>query len=335
MSKSLGNSIEPQEIIKESGAEIIRLWVAMVDFREEVRVGKQILARVIEAYRKIRNTLRYLASNLYDFDPAADRIPLESDAGGRQVRARALRARPRLLCSRAYEDYDFPTIFQAINQFTTVDLSAFYADVSKDRLYTFAAASPERRSAQTAMYIIADGLARLLAPILPMTTDELWRHLPGTARRVVHLAEFPAGGRQAARRRPGRDGGTRLMRIRDEVNRALEAERKDKTIGNSLGGERYVCGRAATTAALLEQYREELPMLLIVSQVDAGHVDSPAMKLPRRGSSLTSRDGREMRAVLADRRDLYPQRRRDRRAVRPVRRRAAGDGWPGGGMIRR
>src|SRR4051794_6983102 len=192
MSKSLGNSIEPQEIIKDSGAEIVRLWVVMVDFREEVRVSKQILARVVEAYRKIRNTMRYLVSNLYDFDPATDRVPLERL---QEVDRFALSKYSEMASAvlRAYEAYDLPTVFHAINQFTTVDLSAFYADVLKDRLYTFAAGSPERRSAQTALFIIADGLVRLLAPVLPMTSDELWPHLPGRREDSVPLAEFPAG----------------------------------------------------------------------------------------------------------------------------------------------
>ena len=153
----------------------------MVDYREEVRLGKQIIARVVEAYRKIRNTLRYLASNLYDFDPL-DRVALDKmEEVDRYALARYAAAASTVV--QAYARYDFPTIFQTINQFTTVDLSAFYADVSKDRLYTFGAGSPERRSAQTAMYTIADGLVRLLAPILPVTTDELWRHLPGHAKR--------------------------------------------------------------------------------------------------------------------------------------------------------
>ena len=276
MSKSLGNSIEPQEIIKDSGAEIIRLWVTMVDFREEVRVSRQILARVIEAYRKIRNTLRYLASNLYDFDPAADRIALDQmQEVDRFALARYGTAAAAVL--RAYESYDFPTIFQAINQFTTVDLSAFYADVSKDRLYTFSAASRERRSAQTAMFTIADGLTRLLAPILPMTTDELWRHLPGRREESIHLAEFPrdVDGLIDAALVARWD---RLMQIRDEVNRALEAERKAKTIGNSLGA-KVTLRAGGDDGQLLEQYREELPMLLIVSQVDveriAGNAGTP------------------------------------------------------------
>ncbi|MEO6212734.1 MAG: isoleucine--tRNA ligase, partial [Vicinamibacterales bacterium] len=178
MSKSIGNVIAPQEVIKESGAESLRLWVASSDFRDELRVGKQILQRVVEAYRKIRNTCRYLLANLYDFDPVTDRVSL---SGMQEVDRYALArygevARDAL---KAYGAYDFPGIFQRLNQLTTVDLSAFYADVSKDRLYTFAAGSAERRSAQTAMYVIADGLARLLAPILPVTAEEMWKHLPG------------------------------------------------------------------------------------------------------------------------------------------------------------
>ncbi len=264
MSKSLGNSIEPQDIIKDSGAEIIRLWVTMVDYREEVRVGKQILARVIEAYRKIRNTLRYLASNLYDFDPATDLVPLERmEEVDRFALARYGTAAATVL--KAYEGYDFPAIFQSINQFATVDVSAFYADVSKDRLYTFGPASAGRRSAQTAMYIIADGLTRLLAPILPVTADELWRHLPGPREASVHLADFPSDVEHLLN--PSlNERWERLLRIRDEVNRALETERQAKTIGNALGA-RVTLRAAGSDAALLEQYRDDLPMLFIVSEV--------------------------------------------------------------------
>jgi isoleucyl-tRNA synthetase len=264
MSKSLGNAIEPQDIIRDSGAEIIRLWVAMVDFREEVRMSKQILARVVEAYRKIRNTLRYLLSNLYDFDPAKDRVALERM---QEVDRFALARYADMAAAvvKAYEAYDYPTIFQAINQFTTVDLSAFYADVSKDRLYTFAAGSPERRSAQTAMFVIADGLTRLLAPLLPTTTDELWRHLPGTSDASVHLALFPEV--QTFRDVELVARWERLMRVRDEVNRALEAERQAKTIGNSLGA-KVILRASGDDALLLERYRDDLPMFFIVSQVE-------------------------------------------------------------------
>jgi isoleucyl-tRNA synthetase len=183
MSKSLGNVIQPQAVIKESGAEILRLWVAMSDFREELRVGKQILQRVIEAYRKFRNTLRYLASNLYDFDPA-DRVPLERMQEVDRFILSRYGATARRCCG--YERYDYPAIFQTLNQFLTVDLSAFYADVSKDGS-TRSRRPPAAAVGADGDVLMADGLARLLAPILPVTADELWRHLPGQrARESVH-----------------------------------------------------------------------------------------------------------------------------------------------------
>jgi isoleucyl-tRNA synthetase len=225
---------------------------------------------VVEAYRKIRNTCRYLLANLYDFNPATDSVPVASlQEVDRYALARyAEFARGAL---DAYDAYDFPAIFQRVNQFTTVDLSAFYADVSKDRLYTFAPGSDERRSAQTAMYVIADGLSRLLAPVLPVTCEELWRHLPDTTREdSVHLAEFPA--------RESLDAYAdaalvadwqRLIAVRDEVNRALEAARQSKTIGTSLAARVTIRARGETLA-LLDRYRDSLPMLFIASQVELG-----------------------------------------------------------------
>jgi isoleucyl-tRNA synthetase len=172
---------------------------------------------------------------------------------------------------KAYDEYDYPTIFQTINQFTTVDLSAFYADVSKDRLYTFGAASPERRSAQTAMYTIADGLVRLLAPILPVTTDELWRHLPGRREASVHMAEFPA----AADLAPMRDEELErrwqvLLDARSAVNATLEGLREKKVIGSSLQAHVTIDVNDTDAAALLERSAGILPMLFIVSSVTLG-----------------------------------------------------------------
>jgi isoleucyl-tRNA synthetase len=274
MSKSLGNTIEPQEIIKDSGAETLRLWVAMSDYREEPRVSKQILTRVVEAYRKFRNTLRYLVSNLYDFDPSTNMLPIEQmPEVDRYMLSRYGTTAAAVV--RAYEAFDYPSIFQTLNQFLTVDLSAFYADVSKDRLYTFAAASPERRSAQTAMYIMADGLARLLAPILPVTAEELWKFIPafaetapgkpGTREESVHLATFP---RDVERLTDGRldEEWERLRAIRDEVNKALEEARKAKVIGTSLAA-RVELFAGGDAAPLLQRHEADLPMLFIVSQV--------------------------------------------------------------------
>jgi len=309
MSKSVGNVISPQDVIKESGAEILRLWVAMSDFREELRVGKQILARVVEAYRKFRNTLRYLASNLYDFDPATQQVPLaQLQEVDRYILSR-YGATAQAVCD-AYARYEYPVIFQTLNQFLTVDLSAFYADVSKDRLYTLAAGSRERRSAQTAMAVMADGLARLLAPILPVTADELWRHLPGAsivsagkaaARDAsVHTALFPADA--ATLIDPAVDARwDRLRAIRDEVNRALETARQEKILGTSLQAH-VTLTAGGDAAALLEQYEAELPMLFIVSQVSlvTGAADGVGVSVARAEGGKCDRCWRTVDDVAQD-----------------------------------
>ena len=267
MSKSLGNSIEPQDIIKQSGADILRLWVSMSDYTQEVRLSKEILARVVEAYRKIRNTLRYLIANLYDFDPAADLVDrVQLEEVDRYILARYADAAERIL--RAYEVHEYGTIFQALNTFATLDLSAFYADVSKDRLYTFAARARERRAAQTAMYTMADGLTRLMAPILSFTADELWRFLPGRREESVHMALFPDRADLAA----FADADlllrwTRITDLREQVLGQIEPLRKDKQIGSSLQAKAVVSGTAAELS-FLHPYLGDLPMIFIVSEVE-------------------------------------------------------------------
>src|SRR3984893_4262750 len=267
MSKSLGNSIEPEDIIKQSGADILRLWVSMSDYTQEVRLSKEILSRAVEAYRKIRNTLRYLLANLYDFDPRVDQIePSRLEEVDRYILARYADVAHHVL--NAYDDYDYGTIFQALNGFTTVDLSAFYADVSKDRLYTFAARSRERRSAQTAMYTMADGLTRLMTPILSFTADELWRFLPGRREESVHLALFPVGAELDSLREPELlERWTKLTDLRERVLAEIEPLRKNKQIGSSLQAKVVLL---ATTAELvfLERHARDLPMLFIVSEVE-------------------------------------------------------------------
>ena len=273
MSKSRGNTILPGEIISQSGADVLRLWVAMVDYREEVRVSREILTRVVEAYRKLRNTCRILAANLYDFDPARDMVPLDAmEEVDRYALARFGDAADRMI--KAYDEYDFPTVFQLLNSVATVDLSAFYVDVTKDRMYTYGAKSRARRSGQTAMFLMADGLARLMAPIVPFTADELWRYLPGARAESVHLEVFPAVDRLLDRDLMER--WARLLAVRDEVNAALEAQRKGKVIANSLTAKVRLAAQGAI-GVLLEQYRQQLPMLFIVSEValDVGPADAP------------------------------------------------------------
>ena len=267
MSKSLGNTIQPQDVIKQSGADILRLWIAMSDYREEIRVSKEILARVVEAYRKIRNTLRYLLANLYDFDPSKDRLPVDRlEEVDQYILARYANVAEEILSS--YEGYDYGTICQTINAFTTGDLSAFYADVSKDRLYTFAATSRERRSAQTAMFLMADGLTRLLAPILSFTADELWRYLPGRDGDSVHTADFPSGETLKALHNPAiLERWSRLTALRERVVAQIEPLRKEKQIGSSLQA-KVVLTAGDGDLAFLEAYASQLPMLFIVSEVE-------------------------------------------------------------------
>jgi len=273
MSKSRGNTIVPQAVIKESGAEILRLWVASSDYSEELRVSKEILTRVVDAYRKLRNTCRILVANLYDFDPGSDIVPLERlQAVDRYALSRYGKAAQRIL--DAYAQYDFPTVFQTLNTLATVDLSAFYVDVTKDRMYTFRAGSHERRSTQTAMYLICDGLARLLAPVLPVTADDLWQHLPGQREPSVHLAEFPDV--RALVDTALKDSWERLMKVREEVYAALEEKRKAKVIGNSLGA-RLTVTTKGPVGQLLSAHRDDLPMLFIVSELElrVGPEDGP------------------------------------------------------------
>jgi isoleucyl-tRNA synthetase len=267
MSKSLGNTIQPQDVIKQSGADILRLWIAMSDYREEIRVSKEILARVVEAYRKIRNTLRYLLANLYDFDPSKDRLPIDRlEEVDQYILARYANVAEEILSS--YDAYDYGTICQTINAFTTGDLSAFYADVSKDRLYTFAAASRERRSAQTAMFMMADGLTRLLAPILSFTADELWRYLPGRDGDSVHTADFPsAEALKALHNQAIVERWSRLTALRERVVAQIEPLRKEKQIGSSLQA-KVVLTAGDGDLAFLEAYARQLPMLFIVSEVE-------------------------------------------------------------------
>src|SRR5581483_6548067 len=248
MSKSRGNATEPQDVIKQSGAEILRLWTAMSEYTGEIRVSKEILARVVEAYRKLRNTMRYLVSNLYDFDPAVDRVArgdlLEVD---RFILARYAQLAQKMVA--CYQSYDYSTMTQALNAFTTVDLSALYSDISKDRLYTLGARSRERRSAQTAMYVMADGLTRLLAPVLPVTAEHLWLALPGSRDESVHLTLFPSTDEiDALVDADLLARWERLIQVRELVLAEIEPLRKDKQIGSSLQAKVVLTAPAASSA---------------------------------------------------------------------------------------
>jgi isoleucyl-tRNA synthetase len=266
MSKSAGTGLSPQDIIEKHGAEILRLWVAAEDYRDDVRISQEIIGRLVEAFRRIRNTARFLIANLYDFDPARDIV-----ADDRLVeidrwilgRTRALVERSRL----AYFDYEFHTVYHALNNFCSVDLSALYLDIVKDRLYTSPAASPARRSAQTALWRILDVLVRMMAPILSFTADEIWSHVPGPRAKNVFLANFPDASELPADAQL-QATWDRLLEVREAVTKALEEARQRGVIGHSLDA-RVRLGFDGALGELLANRLDELPTLFIVSQVEA------------------------------------------------------------------
>lgn len=264
MHKSAGNAISPNEVVEKSGAEIVRLWAAAVDYTQDMRCSEEILLRVVDAYRKMRNTLRYALGNLAEFDPkthsvGSDQmldIDLWALAGLNDLVEKVL---------AAYDAYDFQAAYNALYNFCTVTLSARYFDIIKDRLYILAPGSLERRSAQTALYQIADTLCRLLSPILVFTSDEAWECLPGRVVPSVHIAEFP---RAAEADNSGLAAKwERIFSIRDEVLKALETARIDKQIGSSLEAKVVLTTDAATTRLLLDYY-DQLRYIFIVSQVE-------------------------------------------------------------------
>ncbi len=265
MSKSLGNVISPQEVIKRYGAEVLRLWVSAEDYREDIRISEEILKRLSEAYRRIRNTIRFILGNLYDFEPDKH-----------SVEYRELKELDRLLLHRltgltrrvlkAYEEFEFHVIFHSMHNFCAVDLSAFYLDILKDRLYTTRADSHSRRAAQTTLCHILDHLLRLLAPVLVFTTDEAWQFLPQRPAESVHLTEFPQPREEWIDTELEKKWNL-ILSVKDEISRALEMARKDKLIGHSLDARVYVSLPDALKPALSGQ-EETLREVLIVSQLE-------------------------------------------------------------------
>lgn len=269
MSKSAGNVIAPQDVIKQSGAEILRLWVSAQDYREDIRISSEILNQLVEAYRKIRNTCRFLLSNLYDFDPAVHRVPYEElPELDRWALLRLGELIPRV--TRAYETHEFHAIFHAINNFCSVDMSAVYLDILKDRLYTFHKDAPLRRGSQTVLFDVLIALTKLMAPILSFTAEEIWLTLPQAARSAVrtpsvHLEMFPIPDPRWGDTALGQRW-ERLLAIRETVQAALEAKRREKVIGSSL--EAHVVLRADQRfRSFLKSYEADLETLFIVSQV--------------------------------------------------------------------
>jgi isoleucyl-tRNA synthetase len=271
MHKSLGNSIEPESVIKDYGADLLRLWTASVEFNEDVRMSPVILTRLVDGYRKFRNTFRYLLGNLNGFDPATDAVPAAEMNELDQwilLRAEDLVAK----CRAWYDNFEFHKVYHSVYAFCTVDLSAIYCDIIKDRLYCSAPKWRERRSAQTALHRVLEALVRLLAPLMSFTAEEVWTHMCRTE--SVHLALFPepadlsAGISEDMRKRlPNWD---RLLEVRDTVLKSLETARNEKLIGAPLEAQVQI-----PADPVLEEYAPQLPELFVVSAVTWGGPPGP------------------------------------------------------------
>ncbi|HEY4555421.1 MAG TPA: class I tRNA ligase family protein, partial [Lysobacter sp.] len=270
MSKSIGNVVEPQKVIDQMGADVLRLWIASADYRNEMSVSDEILRRSGDAYRRIRNTARFLLANLNGFEPARDLRPLDDMVAlDRWIVDRAFELQQRI--DDAYARYDFAEIVQALSNFCSVDLGSVYLDVTKDRLYTMPEDSRGRRSAQSAMYRIAEAFVRWIAPVLTFTADEMWRHLPAPAEgaragNVLFatwydgLAAMPDDATLSAA------DFERLLGLREQVSRTLEPMRAAGEIGAALEAE-IVLRAPEADRAWIAAFVDELRFLFISGDV--------------------------------------------------------------------
>ena len=278
MSKSLGNVVGPAEVIKQYGADILRMWVASADYRGDIRVSPEILRQLSDAYRRIRNTARFILGNLNDFSPETDQVPYqELEEIDRWALDQLVVLSGKV--KKAYRDYEFHVVYHNIHHFCAVDLGGFYLDVLKDRLYCDQPNGKKRRSAQTAMYTILLELVKLLAPITVFTADEIWQHLPKpqSAPESVHLArweELPDQYRDETLR----NRWSKLLEVRRHVTKALEDARAEKKLGSSNEAVLTVTA-ASSMVEQLQQISESLAMLFIVSKVELVKSDEAGIQV--------------------------------------------------------
>ncbi len=283
MSKSMGNVIAPEKVIQSLGADVLRMWVAATDYTTELNISDEILKRISDSYRRIRNTARFLLSNLHGFDPEQDLVPdslmLPLDAWIVD-QTKALQE----IVLQAYNEYDFLTIYQQVHNFCSLELGSFYLDIIKDRQYTCKTDGVPRRSAQTALYYILEAMTRWIAPILSFTAEEIWQHIPGKRAESVFLSDWydkmPSGSKQDL----NNDFWQQILLVRDEVNKVLEAARQKSEIGSGLEAEvTLYC--APELLQQLAKLKNELRFVLITSKAnllpfDQATKDAIATTLP-------------------------------------------------------
>ena len=267
MSKSIGNTIEPKQVIQKHGAEILRLWVSASDYRDDIRISDNILKQLSDAYRRIRNTCRFMLGNLFDFNPQTDGVSYDDLEEIDQFALCKLR-KVITKARKAYENYDFHVIYHLLHNYCALDLSAFYLDILKDRLYTSPPKSNQRRSAQTVMYTIVDAVARMMAPILAFTAEEIWQHMPPTEDKAtsIHMMNMPNINERWENPEVEERWDT-LVLVRGEVTKALEEARAKKIIGHSLDGGVTLCAEGELWEDL-QPYGNELKTIFIISTVD-------------------------------------------------------------------
>ncbi|RIY34024.1 isoleucine--tRNA ligase [Psittacicella gerlachiana] len=278
MSKSLGNVIVPQEVNEKYGADILRLWVAQTDYTSDIRVSDEILKRSVDQYRRIRNTTRFLLANLNGFDPEKHAVPFEQMLSVDRYIVSLAKAYQEQVRAN-YEKYELHLIVKTLMQFCSVDLGSFYLDTVKDRIYTLKEDSLARRSAQTAMYYVAEALVRWMAPILSFTAQEAWEHLPGNRDKYVftayHFDKLVANDTAVSD-----NAWKELLQVRDQANVALEALRKDKTIGSSLEAQvtLYVSPEAKELVQALNTLGEEAKYVFLVSKLEVKDLSQAPVK---------------------------------------------------------
>ncbi len=276
MSKSLGNIINPEEIISKNGAEILRLWIAMLNYKEDARFGPEILQRIVEAYRKMRNTWRFMLGNLFDFSPEKESVDIsDMPMLDRYILEESYRLGKKIL--KAYENFEYHVVFHKMYKYFTVDLSSFYLDIIKDRLYCSGKNSRQRKSIQTALFHILKNTLILLAPVLPFTTEEAWELIPGFEGKEesVHMEQFPSFDQKWIEEDLFKEG-EELLSIREQVLKELEKAREAKIIGNSLEA-KIILKVPSYQERVLNKYEEELSYLFIVSSVKL--IKSPEKEL--------------------------------------------------------
>lgn len=269
MSKSVGNVVEPDEVIREYGADVLRLWVASVNYTDDIPIGKNMLKQLAEVYRKLRNTARYLLGNLYDFDPAKDKVPFNKLGGLEQYVLHRLQEVVRDV-TEDFDKYEFFKYYQLLQNFCVVDLSSFYFDIVKDKLYTAGKKSEQRRAIQTVLNEVLQALVRMLVPVTPHMAEDIWQHMPAALKgkeESVLLTDFPTVHKEFLNEKHATTW-RELIKVRDVVNKALEQARAEGEIGKPTDAKVRLYADEAEVANALSDLGEDLAAMFITSQAE-------------------------------------------------------------------